>query len=277
MTMSENESEAGKGRLFKLLFDQEATSGCYFEIALQVIILANVLLMLFPPPGTFENTNAVFEWLCVAGVSCEGCFLLFFAIEFVARCGTAWRRKRDYFQSGWFFIDFIAVVPSVILFFIPSISMSFQAFRILRVIRVFKMKKLREAGSVMFEVTRRSWDELSATLAIIFSMLVGASILMTILETNHSEDSFSHGWESMWWALGSIVGNSEVEPESLCGRVIGGLVYLVAVLAFALPTAVLGSSFVEVMGERKTTPDNEGPLRCPHCGESITGDHGAEG
>lgn len=267
--MEHSGKEENRDFLFRLFFDIETKAGIRLESAIQVLIVANVFFMMFPLPGTFESTNGFLEWLCVVGECSENWFLLIFSLELTARSWTAFKYKRDYFYSRWFLIDALAVIPSIIFYF-SAATFSTQAIRILRIFRIFKMEQLKVAGAVMEEVVKRSRDELVSTMAIIVSMLLGFSILMTFLESHHSDDAFSHAWASMWWAVATLttVGYGDVVPESILGKIAGGLICLSGVLTFALPTAILSSSFVEVMGESKGAKKTP-PSDCPHCGESF--------
>ena len=263
--------------LFHLFFDVETRAGKWLEISIQLLITVNVVLMMFPKPGTFaaENTSPALEWLCAIGDRGEDVFLLVFSFELVARSVVALRYRRAYFRTPWFFIDMAAVAPSVVLYFLPGVGFSTQALRVFRVFRLFKLKALQEAGAVMREVVRRSRDELASTLAIVTSMLLACSLLMTYLESGHSAGAFSHAWKSMWWAVVTLttVGYGDVVPETVAGKLAGGLICLSGVLTFALPTAILSSSFVEVMGDRKRVkrdgPPQRPPFECPHCGRAV--------
>ena len=93
---------------------------------------------------------------------------------------------------------------------------------------------------------------------------------MTWLEVDHSKGAFKHAWGSMWWAVVTLttVGYGDVVPESISGKIAGGLICMSGVLAFALPTAILSSSFIEVMEDRKASKSKQVEL-CPHCGKTL--------
>lgn len=178
--------------------------------------------------------------------------------------------KREYFRGLWFWVDVVAVVPSCILYFFPIIDFPMAILRTLRIFRIFRTKALQEAGEVMLEVAKGSWDEPVATFSIVVCLLLVSSVTMTSLEAGHSKSAFSHPWESMWWAVATVttVGYGDVVPESIRGKILGGAICLLAVLLFALPTAILGSSFVEIVNKRKKTLPQDLP-NCPRCGEPL--------
>jgi voltage-gated potassium channel len=69
----------------------------------------------------------------------------------------------------------------------------------------------------------------------------------------------------MWWAVMTLttVGYGDVYPISTTGRVIGAFVAVLGIGLFALPTAILGSGFIEAIQERKRK------RVCPHCGQPL--------
>ena len=62
----------------------------------------------------------------------------------------------------------------------------------------------------------------------------------------------------------TTVGYGDVYPVTPLGRVLGGLISVLGVAVFALPTAILVEGFREVLGRR-------GIAECPHCGREIDG------
>ena len=75
---------------------------------------------------------------------------------------------------------------------------------------------------------------------------------------------------AMWWGIVTLttLGYGDVYPVTLVGRIMGGVFALAAILLFALPTAILGSSFMEELEERNRK--EEGIQKtCPHCGRVL--------
>jgi voltage-gated potassium channel len=77
--------------------------------------------------------------------------------------------------------------------------------------------------------------------------------------------TFSSIPATMWWAIATLttVGYGDVYPVTAVGRVLGAGVAVLGIGLFALPTAILGSGFVEELERRA------GRRACPHCGGPL--------
>ena len=86
-------------------------------------------------------------------------------------------------------------------------------------------------------------------------------------ENESQPEVFSSIPEAFWWASMTMsnVNYVDMHPITPFGRFIGVALTLLDVALLAVPTAILGSGFVEEFHKSK-----ESPL-CPHCGQSIEG------
>ena len=73
-------------------------------------------------------------------------------------------------------------------------------------------------------------------------IVVAGGVAMRILD--HHE--YSSIWLGMWWSLQTVttVGYGDVTPESVPGRLVGGLVMLQGIAFLAIITAAITSTFV---------------------------------
>ena len=71
---------------------------------------------------------------------------------------------------------------------------------------------------------------------------------------------------SMWWAIVTLttVGYGDVYPVTTLGKIFAAFIAILGIGMFALPTGILGASFVEELEKRRHGQNN-----CPHCGEEI--------
>lgn len=71
---------------------------------------------------------------------------------------------------------------------------------------------------------------------------------------------------TMWWSVATLttVGYGDIYPVTALGRLFTGITAFLGVGLFALPTAIVGSGFIEVLQKRKK------PAVCPHCGKPLT-------
>ena len=86
-------------------------------------------------------------------------------------------------------------------------------------------------------------------------------------ENESQPEVFSSIPEAFWWASMTMsnVNYVDMHPITPFGRFIGVALTLLDVALLAVPTAILGSGFVEEFHKSK-----ESPL-CSHCGQSIEG------
>lgn len=94
------------------------------------------------------------------------------------------------------------------------------------------------------------------------------SALMYQAENESQPEVFSSIPEAFWWASMTMsnVNYVDVHPITPLGRFIGVALTLIDVALLAVPTAILGSGFVEEFHKNRRS------LLCPHCGQRIEGD-----
>ena len=62
----------------------------------------------------------------------------------------------------------------------------------------------------------------------------------------------------------TTVGYGDLYPITALGKFLAGVIALLEIGLFALPTSILASGFSTILGERKTKK-----ARCPHCGNEL--------
>jgi voltage-gated potassium channel len=99
-------------------------------------------------------------------------------------------------------------------------------------------------------------------------LLVAASLLHGV-EAETQPDRFGTMPQSLWWAVVTMttVGYGDVYPQTGLGKFLGAIVALLGIGMFALPTAILGSGFLEETSRRGKQRVNT--ANCPHCGKSL--------
>ena len=101
----------------------------------------------------------------------------------------------------------------------------------------------------MFWQQRRS---LGAALLIMVMLLVFAASVVFLLENEAQPGAFASIPHAMWWALATLttVGYGDVAPVTALGKVFGGLIMILGVAMFALPTGILASGFAQELRKR---------------------------
>lgn len=138
-----------------------------------------------------------------------------------------------------------------------------RALRLMRLFRLAKLTRYLRSIRLFGEVARDKREELVVSVFVLFLLLLLSSSLMYFVENEAQPDKFSSIPATMWWAIATLttVGYGDLYPITGLGRLFGSLVAVMGIGLFALPTAILGTGFVEAIGKEKKPA-----LKCPECG-----------
>ena len=213
----------------------------------------------------FAELFQLFETLSVAIFTVEYIFRLWSCTVDPRYSHPVFGRFR-YAISPMGLIDLIAILP----FYLPKLIVAdLRILRILRMFTVFRLLKVgrhSQAFHVVVQAIKKRRTELFMTVALVVVMLVVSSSLMYYAERDNQPDVFSSIPESMWWGIITLstIGYGDVTPISPAGKILGGIIALLGIGLFALPTGILASSFMQVVRTKGKPPTN-----CPHCGKSL--------
>jgi len=163
-------------------------------------------------------------------------------------------------------IDLLAVLP----FYLPMVlKLDLRFIRILRLfrfVRILKIGRYSDALTMFGRAIRSKKEELILSVVIVLLLLIISSSLMYFVENPAQPDAFSSIPESMWWGIATLttVGYGDVYPVTTAGKILGGIIALLGIAMFALPTGILSSAFTEQIHRRWARQKN-----CPHCGQTI--------
>ncbi len=145
-------------------------------------------------------------------------------------------------------VDLFAIAPSLL----PFVGVDLRVFRIVRVFRVFRVFKLgryTRAFEVISRVVIRTREELLVSLSFVLVLLLVASCLMHYAEAVAQPEHFGSIPDAMWWAIVTLttVGYGDVYPVTGWGKLIAGVMAILAIGLVGLPTGILGAGFVDEM------------------------------
>lgn len=238
-----------------------------FDLFILALIALNVAAVVL------ESVRSVEARFGAAFALLEVCSVVVFVAEYAARMWScvedprsrgAVRGRLRWALRPLSLVDLIAIVPFLATF--GTVDM-----RTLRALRLFRLAWLLKAGrylpalTLLRRVVHAKREELVMSTALTSVLLIVASSIMYFAESEAQPDKFSSIPASMWWAVATLttVGYGDVYPVTVLGRVAGGLLALLGVGLFALPTAILGSGLVEAA--QRARP----PQGCPHCGKPL--------
>jgi voltage-gated potassium channel len=237
-----------------------------FIIALILLNTAALVLESFPDlSARYEHEFYVLEAFSV----------VIFTFEYILRLWTANLHPRyaapltgrlRYALTPLAVIDFLAILP----FYLPFIGVDLRIVRILRVLRLlrlFKVTRYVQALSMIRYVLRNKREELYLSLIFTTMILLITSSLMYFVENEAQPQNFASIPETMWWGIATLttVGYGDVYPITPLGRFLGGVIAIIGIGLFALPTSILASGFAEAISS-----DKEKTTVCPHCGKEHT-------
>ena len=203
------------------------------DAGLFALIVLNVVASIV---GTMPQVDARFGRELAAF---ETFSVVIFTVEYVVRVWAARNRLR-YVFSPLAVIDLLAVLP----FYLPLLGVDLRFVRAIRLLRLFRMMKLARyvrALGLFGQVARAKREELVVTASVMGILLICASSVMYYAENEAQPQVFSSIPASMWWSVATLttVGYGDVFPVTPVGRLVAGVVAVLGIGFFALPTAIL--------------------------------------
>lgn len=239
-----------------------------FDIFILTLIFLNVLAVILGTVKELENRFALtFYWFEIFSV-------IVFTIEYLARVWSCVSQKEysnpitgrlRFIIKPLSVIDLLAVLP----FYLSFVVFDLRFMRALRLFRIFRLAKLgRYSSSVRLlgRVISNKKEELVITAMVMVLLVVLASSFMYFAENEAQPDKFPDIPTAMWWSIVTLttVGYGDVFPLTGLGKFFAGVIAVLGIGMFALPTGIIGASFVEEIQKQKSRK-----MVCPHCGKEI--------
>lgn len=186
----------------------------------------------------------------------------FFTVEYLLRtwcitCDPKYKHpflgRLRYSFSTVQIIDLLAILP---FYLAASHLIDFRMLRILRLfklLRIFRITRYISALEIIVLVIKRKSAELTISFILLCFLLLISSTAMYYIEHTAQPEQFSSVPDAMWWSVITLstVGYGDVYPITTLGRIIGGVIAVIGIGFFAMPTGILTSGFNEVIQEKK--------------------------
>ncbi len=258
-----------KRRAYEILetHEHETPISRMVNLYIIVIVLLNVIsVILATEADIYEAYGGFIE-------AFDGLSALVFTLEYGVRLwactespkyASPVRGRLRYAVSFMALVDLLAILP-FFFEFLPAMRV-LRLLRIVQVLQLFKLARYSDATDMLVRVIRSKKEELSVTLGIGVVLIIISSTLVYYAENDVQPDKFTSILSTMWWSVITLatVGYGDVYPVTALGRIFGALTALFGISLFALPTALIGTGFVEELNRKQ-----ESSRICPHCGKDI--------
>jgi voltage-gated potassium channel len=243
-------------RAFNLLeYPLDTVFSRWLNYSVITLIILNILVTIISSvPSVHQAHSSLFY-------SFEVFSVLVFTLEYLARVWSsveapdahgqsAFRVRLRYMLQPLSIIDALAVLPFYLGMFY-SIDLLFLRF--FRLLRIFKLTRYSRSLNILVTVVRNEAQAFSATLFILFTILLLSAGGIYVFEKDVQPDAFGSIPQSLWWAVATLttVGYGDVTPVTAGGKIFGAMVMIVGIGMVALPTGILSSAFSEEIRYRR--------------------------
>lgn len=243
-------------KLYEILEDEDATHPARRWVnraLLGLIVLSALAAILDTVPairaGWGQALRAV-EYGCIGLFTLEYAIRVWVAVEDRAgRYENPLLGRLRYMATPMALIDLLAILPSYLALVLPADLILLRTLRILRILKITRYSPALATFEVVLVNERRSLAAAGTILAVALVLAAGA---LHHVEGRVQPEAFGSIPAAMWWAISTLttVGYGDVVPITPLGRVLAGLVAVLGIGMFALPTAILGAGFAYEINKR---------------------------
>ena len=254
--------ELNKGRTFRQKVHALVYTSAYggtihniFEVFINVWVLISVTAVVL------ESVNSIDYILHLQFVILDTVAVAIFTVEYVMRIfssveepgfkgAVSGRLKQAKTPST--VIDLLAILPFFLEVFLHHLF-DLRFLRIFRLARLLKLARGSDASAVMFKVIAREWPVLVAATFIMFLLVILTASLGYLFEHEAQPEKFENIPTAIYWAVITLasVGYGDLSPVTPVGRAVTVVLSLVGIGIFAIPAALLASSFSDELVKKR--------------------------
>lgn len=216
-----------------------------FNASLAFLILLNITASIIASTAIISDaTELVIHWL-------RGISFLIFSIEYLLRFYAGYESQTlhstspiidrvKFIFTPLMITDLFAIAP-----FFLGINADLIILRVFRLLHILRITHHSPALGVLVNVINREKKTLFALFFVMGILLILISWGMYLMERKAQPETFSSIPSAMWWTMATLstVGYGDTVPVTLPGKIFGGIVMLIGIGMFAVPTGILVSGF----------------------------------
>ncbi len=249
-----------KRKLYVIIFEADTPAGKLFDLILLALILISVLVVMLESVKSLnEKYGDFFE-------KTEFIISALFTVEYFLRIWISENTKK-YVFSFYGIIDFLAILPFYLSFFVssPSALLMVRTMRLLRLFKVAGLSKYQTESIRLLSAIKASRARISVFLYVVLIIVVLLGTVMYIVEGE--QNGFTSIPRSIYWAIVTIttVGYGDIAPQTTVGQFIAGLLMIIGYSIIAVPTGIVTAEMVKKQPE-KTGTKQKAVKKCPSCG-----------
>lgn len=231
--------------------DKAALGPKILELLLITLILLNVVAVI---SETVDDLYA--RWKPFFEVF-EVISLTVFTLEYLARLWIVPENPEFKSRLRWVFtpqamVDLLAVLPALLVYFIP---IDLRILRIFRMLRLLKLTRYSPALSMLVVVFEEEAGAFFAGFFILGLMLIFAASGVWLAEHQIQPEVFGSIPAAMWWAVATLttVGYGDVVPMTVAGKLFGALIMVIGIGIAALPAGIIASGLNDQLQQRRAS------------------------
>lgn len=231
----------------------------WVDLFLMFLISANVASVVISSVKSWYVEYQVlfdhFENFSIGVFSLE-LMLRFWSAAEIDKTKSAWRNRWNWITSPGGIIDFIAIAPAYLNFWVP---IDLRYLIVLRLLRLFKLTRYFLALQLLLKVIAREKESFKAVILIMMILIVLAASGIHLVEHQAQPEKFDSIPKAMWWAVVTLttVGYGDVTPITPLGKTLGAVITILGVGLAALPAGILASGLANELNMRREQLESE--------------------
>lgn len=233
----------------------------WFQYFVLFFIIGSICSVIY---SSFDESAPYRVWLYSFNYLASFIFTIEYGLRITAapiqytQYNRAWKSRLHYLFSFYGMIDFVAILPFVVIYFYresPHVHLVILAY----ILIIFKLIRYSRSFQMIGNVLQQVKDELVTAYTACGIMLGFSGILMYYIERNAQPEAFENIGDGFWWAIVAFttVGYGDIYPVTPLGRLLSSIISLIGIAMIAIPTGIISSAFMNMLLEKKNKEKKE--------------------